>query len=218
MIRGGLLVVVVMAAGCLRSTSFHCSSNVDCNSGTCELNDYCSFADSSCPSGRRFGDLSAQFSNTCVGDLPLVDAGLDGAKDGGADAPPDAPMGCPASYITIAAAPGHRYKLITTAGSWQTRHDTCALDGTYMVVPDDANELAAVVTLAGTAIWVGVTDTAVEGTFKTVLGVPATYLPWAAGQRDDKAPGEDCVQAALTNLYSDERCNLSARTVCECAP
>ncbi len=216
--RGLVLVVAVCATGCLRSTSFHCASNADCNTGTCELNDYCSFPDPQCASGRRFGGLSAQFSNTCVGELALVDAGIDGSHDGTPDASPDAPLGCPGSYITIAAAPGHRYKLITTTGNWQTSHDACALDGTYMVVPDDATELAAVVTLAGTPIWVGVTDMAVEGTFQTVLGVNATYLPWASGQPDNKPPGEDCVRAALTDLYSDERCSNSLRTVCECMP
>ena len=211
----GLVLGLVAVSGCLRTISFHCASNADCNAGTCEVNDYCSFPDSVCPSGRRFGDLSAQFSNTCVGDLPLGDGGVDGAPG---DAMVDAPMGCPGNYVTLAGAPGHRYKLIASSGNWQTRHDMCALDGTYIVVPDDAAELAAVVTLAGTAIWVGVTDRATEGMFLTALGAPATYLPWAAGQPDDKAPGEDCVAAATTNLYSDERCNQSKRTVCECAP
>jgi hypothetical protein len=74
-----------------------------------------------------------------------------------------------------------------------------------------------VLTLAGTRIWVGVDDLATEGTFLTVLGMPATFLPWAAGQPDNKPPGEDCVHASsATQLYSDERCGLSARSVCEC--
>ena len=210
MMRFAVLAIALAGAGCLRSTTFHCSSNADCNAGTCEANDYCSFMDSTCTSGRRFGDLAGNFSNTCVGDLPFGDGGVDGTTD--------APSGCPGTYVVVSGAPGHRYRLLPQTGNWQTQRDRCATDGTYMVVPDDAGELAAMVTIAGTKFWVGVTDTAVEGTFKTVLGVNATFLPWAPTQPDNKSPGEDCVAASTTNLYSDERCSLSMRTICECQP
>jgi hypothetical protein len=81
-----ILIVAASAAGCLRTTQFHCGSNADCvkagAQGTCESIGYCSFLDPSCASGQRFGDLSGQYSQTCVGDLPFVDGGVDGSNGG----------------------------------------------------------------------------------------------------------------------------------------
>jgi hypothetical protein len=86
------LLTILACAGCLRQTAYHCSSDADCvragSPGHCEVGySFCSFDDSSCTSGRKFGDLSDKYSQTCVGDLPLVDAGLDGPRsDGSGDA------------------------------------------------------------------------------------------------------------------------------------
>ncbi|HEU0032317.1 MAG TPA: lectin-like protein [Kofleriaceae bacterium] len=208
------LVATPLAVGCLRSTQFHCDDNTDCGTGTCEAVGYCSFADSSCGTGARFGELSGPYAGLCVGDQPPIDGG----PNDGPDAPPDAPVGCPTNYVSLPGITGHKYKLVTQSGGWQNRRDSCSLEGTYMAIPDDATELAALITLSGTAIWVGISDTATENTFVTVLNQPQTFLPWAAGQPDDKSPGEDCVLASTANMFSDERCQNVARTVCECEP
>jgi hypothetical protein len=62
------LLAIAGSAGCLKTTAFHCASSTDCGAGgTCELVGYCSFADSSCSGGRRFGDLSGSYAKQCVG-------------------------------------------------------------------------------------------------------------------------------------------------------
>jgi len=70
----------VVAVGCLSKPRFECAGNADCLQGaiqgTCEPDSFCSFPDSSCPSGQRYGDLSGPQANQCVG-VPI-------------DAPPDA--------------------------------------------------------------------------------------------------------------------------------
>src|SRR5262249_5965098 len=38
--------------------------------GTCEANGFCSFPDSSCSSGRRYGELGGTSAGQCVGELP----------------------------------------------------------------------------------------------------------------------------------------------------
>ena len=97
----------------------------------------------------------------------------------------------------------------------------CQADGAnvYLAVPDDATELQAILTLAGSDVWVGVSDIAVEGSFVTVLGAAATFLPWAAGQPDNSGGGSDCVTAlSASATYDDKRCSNAAIAVCECEP
>jgi hypothetical protein len=89
--RTCLLVVAALAAAaiplssCLRSTQYQCNSATECartgGPGYCEATGYCSFDDTTCDSGRRYGDLSGPFAGQCV-DLDLPD-------DAGVDAPPD---------------------------------------------------------------------------------------------------------------------------------
>jgi hypothetical protein len=71
----------IVATGCLRSTQFRCSSDSDCarggGQGVCEAVGYCSFEDSSCNGGRRFGDLSGPHAGQCVGGGDLPDAGIE---------------------------------------------------------------------------------------------------------------------------------------------
>ncbi len=91
-------VLFVGLAGCFRSNGeFRCESDAECvrggTTGTCELVGFCSFPDSACASGTRFGDYAGSLSNQCVGDTPPGDAGVDTPviTDGSPDAPPIVP-------------------------------------------------------------------------------------------------------------------------------
>ena len=77
----GLAVsLVFLMAGCESALGdYQCVSDSDCNgesSGRCEETLYCSSADSSCLSGRRYGEVSGPMTEECVG-------------EGGDDLPPD---------------------------------------------------------------------------------------------------------------------------------
>ena len=64
--RACFYVVVLLSAGCLRATEYHCTSSDQCGTGgTCEASGYCSFADSSC--GQRYGAQAGPYANQCVG-------------------------------------------------------------------------------------------------------------------------------------------------------
>lgn len=84
-----LLALVMSAASACRSSldSFTCTSDRDCQlegvDGFCEAEMLCSFADTGCLSGRRFGTLAGKASNECV-----VEAAADAAPvdDPAADA------------------------------------------------------------------------------------------------------------------------------------
>lgn len=89
------LVGASAALGCSTPLDdFVCSEASDCVSsgevGVCETNGFCSFSDSACPTGRRYGSASGAESNQCVGSLgdAGVDAqpGLDASSSLGCDA------------------------------------------------------------------------------------------------------------------------------------
>lgn len=211
-----LSLLALICAGCLRTTQFQCSANLECgNGGTCESVGFCSFPDPEC--GRRFADSAGPFANQCVG-TPGIDAGVDGP---GIDAPPI--TGCPNGYNPLPGAPdGHRYLRLGAIATWVNQRAACTLTTTsaYLAVPDDAAELQELATIAAaTPFWVGIYDMANNGTYVTVRGAPATFLPWASGE-PDSGP-EDCVAGASATQLMDDRCdNGNARyvAVCECEP
>lgn len=84
------IVAAVVVTGCgQRQDSFPCTDDASCGvGGKCEPGfNLCSFANSSCPSGRAFGDLGGANSGQCVGSQPPP-------PDASPDAPPDAPLYC----------------------------------------------------------------------------------------------------------------------------
>jgi hypothetical protein len=211
-----LAAVTVPSAGCLRSTTFTCGGDPDCSGGTCETNGFCAFADATCASGRRYGDLSGPVANQCVGD---EDPEVDGPP-GTPDAPPpiDSEQSlCPGTYMTVPNAP-NVYRLLAGPGSWTDQQVICTADtGGYLIIPGTQTELDAITAFAASEIWVGISDRGDEGIYLDVRGGTQTFLPWAGGQPDNDPPGEDCV-LATGSLISDERCGLNHPAVCECEP
>ena len=77
-------VLAACLAGCSpfgSSSAFTCETQDQCNAGAgprCEPNGFCSYTDTGCPSGQRYGDHSGGNSDRCVGDEPGTDGGIDG--------------------------------------------------------------------------------------------------------------------------------------------
>jgi Lectin C-type domain len=208
--RAALLAIALVCglAGCLRSTQFTCDLDGDCTGGRCEPTGFCSFADPACTSGSRYGELSGSLSNTCV---------AESSPDAGAE--PDALPACAAGYDPLPGAP-NRYRVTEAPASWFANRGNCNGDGGYLAIPNDLAELTAIVARVNPAqpIWVGLTDQANENTFVTVLGAPATFLPWDAGEPNDLPGAADCVRATPGVKLADDRCSTLYRAVCECGP
>jgi hypothetical protein len=213
------LLALLLVAGCLRTTEYRCSTSAQCGAGgTCEPIGYCSFPDPVC--GHRFGDSAGPYADQCVG-MQGGDAGVDGRP---IDAPPVG--GCPAGYNPLPGAPnGHRYRRLGTAQTWVMQAAACTQTSAsaYLAVPDNAAELAELATIANdTPFWIGITDSAVNGTFVTVRGAPAPFLSFGAGEPDNNVnPPEDCVLATSSTQMADDRCdngNAKFVAVCECEP
>ena len=210
-------LVGIALAGCLRSTEFKCETSAQCGAnGACESTGYCSFPDDQC--GRRYASSAGSLANQCVGGT-AIDAGIDSAHDAAIDAPP---ASCPAGFATLTGAP-HKYKLVTAVGVWNAQMNGCAAlaPTAYLAIPDDANELTALDGLAGASAtyWVGVSDTATEGTWLTVKGTPQTFLPWETGHPITSPPNNqnDCVRAVTADAkFFDDKCNTQLPAICEC--
>ena len=218
-----LVAMLVLAGGCLRSTTFQCETTEQCGGcNTCEPEGYCSRPDPSCAeSGSRFHESAGPYANKCVGSVAGDDGGVD-------DVPPDEDTpaaGCPNGYAPLPNAGPHQYKLITAAGQWAAQRDACrATDPTraYLAIPDDLTEMQALSAAATAAtFWVGIEDQTTEGAYVTVKGGTPTFLVWLAGQPDNAGggAGEDCV-AGVSNTANlqDDRCNKQYRALCECEP
>lgn len=75
-------------AGC-GTPAFHCLDASDCVDGTCEPNGFCSFPDTDCPSGSRYGEhAGAGLANTCVEPQAADTDPVVGDDDGTTGVPP----------------------------------------------------------------------------------------------------------------------------------
>lgn len=214
-------------ASCIKPAAFECTDDIQCEhagvAGTCEPTGACSFPDSNCRSGRRYGSLSGALSDQCVGaesetGATLPDAGLAPA-DASPDAPPDAPS-CPSTYTTLPGGGTKLYRLITEPAPWAEQRANCRADvgRTQLVVPGNAAELQAISKLAGTDAWIGIYDAPLEGSYITSYNEPATFLPWGPGEPDNMG-NQDCVRALADGQFIETQlCAMASVAVCECVP
>jgi Lectin C-type domain len=218
---------VLATTGCLRKTEFQCAEDTACGAtGRCESTGFCSFADGGCSTGRRYDSSAGSLAGQCTGGGNITDGGdVDTSMPPSDGATPDTPNGnCPAGYVALTGVPGHLYKVVPTTANWSAQHQACRLTSlaAYLAVPDTIEELTAMDAVAGaTNYWVGITDSATEGTWLNVLGAAQTFLPWQPPAPDNAAggQGEDCVEAlSALHKFNDERCNTSLPAICECNP
>jgi hypothetical protein len=197
--RWAALGLAVAATGCLRDTEFKCMQDSDCEAmGHCEAVGFCSVVDARCATGRRFSESAGQgLASTCV---------TTGAGSAGR---------CPMDHVAVGRS-GHRYKRLG-AVTWDQARAMCeqASAATYLLIPDDATELADLATIASPPFWIGLDDLAVPGAFMTVKNVPATFTPWASGE---PRSGRDCVRANSATTIATDVCSTPRPAICECEP
>jgi hypothetical protein len=227
-VRGLLLfIAIASSAGCLRSTNFQCASDTECGAGgQCESDKFCSFADSACSGGRRYGDNSGPNSGECVGGggPDMTGGEMQGQEMMGGEPPP---MGCGANFVTLAnSGPrGHKYLVINTTGTWVTQRDGCAAMNSWLAFPDGATiadarlELAAVNTAVGGdgAGWMGINDIVVELQYKNSLNAAVSTITAMLINTGGGAGGKDCLASNATAM-PDEDCGTARKAVCECIP
>lgn len=125
------------------------------------------------------------------------------------------PDRCRTDYVAVGSS-GHRYKRLG-AGTWDQARAMCEQDSatTYLLIPDDATELADVATIAIPPFWIGLDDLTTQGMFMTVKNAPATFLPWDNGE---PRSGRDCVRANSATTIASDVCAVARAAICECEP
>ena len=78
------------------------------------------------------------------------------------------------------------------------------------------NEASYLASLTKEAFWVGVTDSAQEGTFKNFNDATTfnSTFKWAVGEPNNAGGDEDCVFVSK-NVYKDFSCEKFIRVLCE---
>ncbi len=89
----------------------------------------------------------------------------------------------------------------------------CADLGGHLAVPEDADEVAAVVDFAFREPWLGVHDLFAEGTYVTMTGEPVDMSMFGAGEPNNQGD-EDCVELR-SNGWNDENCRAANSFICE---
>jgi hypothetical protein len=71
LVRSGVACLVLAAGGCVQLDTFACAQSSECVHeglpGTCEAAGVCSFPDTSCPSGKKYGEFAGEQAGQCVG-------------------------------------------------------------------------------------------------------------------------------------------------------
>jgi cysteine-rich repeat protein len=115
----------------------------------------------------------------------------------------------------------HCYLVTAIQQAWPDARLTCMTWGGDLVVIGSAGEQALLQPgLAGTH-WIGISDSALEGTFTWVSGEPVSYTNWVAGEPDDAGGVQDCgqIRGPIADYqWSDGQCDTLLRSICERPP
>lgn len=164
----------------------------------------------------------------------VLDAPRDGAGDGnlGGDARADSLVqthsGCPEGFANPYENSLYRY--VATPSSWSNALAFCdGLDDPtstkrvhLAVLTSDferSTHISVVVVGSASAFWIGLSDTAVEGTYQWVTAEPVQYpepTSWGALEPSE-GPDDDCVRVEYsTNDLDSMACATPSPFVCEC--
>jgi hypothetical protein len=146
----------------------------------------------------------------------VCDDGIDQDCDGFAD------EGCGCSSVR---RDGRVYRFCPAAITYEAAETACADQGMRMVEIDSPTENAWLwQTARSRAIqrwWIGLSDRAVEGAYRTSDGRRVQFGAWRRGEPNDGGRNEDCVHFwENAPDWNDARCNSEHGVICEpgCVP
>jgi hypothetical protein len=212
---------------CVKVNAFKCDGddNACGANGQCEADGFCSVSSESCPSGRQYSDTAGDLANQCVGGGDPTDGPLDPDGPPTDGPPPDVTnVGC-VGYDDLPAGgqPNHKYKFIATLDDHSAQNNAeCATTGGYLAIPNDAAELAGLEMLAnGADSWMGVKDTANEGTFLDQLGeLFAANCMMSCVVNGISINGnkmnDDCAMMSNETTLDIKSCGENHAAICEC--
>ena len=113
---------------------------------------------------------------------------------------------------------GHKYKYYNQSITWDEAQAFCEKLGGHLVIITSAEENDFVHRLAqGANIWLGGTDTKVEGTFEWISGEALTYSNWAPGEPNNGngKGNQDYMHMYSNGIWDDVNKDIVKTFVCE---
>ena len=108
------------------------------------------------------------------------------------------------------------YKVSTEQTSFSNALASCKQDGANLASIHNAQENEFVRTLpGGKDVFIGFSDTKIEGTFSWSDGSTSSYNNWEDGEPDDASGLEDCVILTGKGKWNDTPCIMWCNYVCK---
>ncbi|CAJ1059160.1 CD209 antigen-like protein E [Xyrichtys novacula] len=113
------------------------------------------------------------------------------------------------------------YFVSTAKKNWAASREDCKAQGADLVVINSEEEKDFVTGLVnGPEDWIGLTDSAQEGSWMWVDGTPVTTTYWSGGQPNSSKGDQDCGEMwkdskQKKGLWNDEDCSLNNTWICE---
>jgi hypothetical protein len=143
---------------------------------------------------------------------------------GAAGAPSE--LDCAPGYVTRVPGLSSLYREVTVGRQWAEAELDCESDGGHLIVIDDAAENDWMKSIAERSVtdsrstnqlsWLGIGDSATEGTFEWVTGASLSLALWADTEPNSLYDDEDCVEIRASGSWNDDRCDAALTYVCEC--
>jgi hypothetical protein len=113
---------------------------------------------------------------------------------------------------------GRNYAICARPRTYADARLACQALGLDLAVPGSAGENTFLQGLlsggATSTSWLGLTDAAVEGTWRTVAGAALTFTSWEAGEPNN-AGNQDCTQMYESGNWDDLGCDSVLSALCE---
>lgn len=167
------------------------------------------------PDGDGFGcatDCAPTDATINPGAPDLCGDGIDQDCSGRADDGVDCPDCVTATRL------GRNYAMCARPRTFADARLACQAIGLDLAVPGSRGENSFLQGLLPgawtTNAWLGLTDAAVEGTWRTVAGATLTFTSWQAGEPNN-AGNQDCTQMYTSGNWDDLGCDQLLSALCE---
>jgi hypothetical protein len=147
-----------------------------------------------------------------LGPLQPSDAGADPADAAALDAGLDAGPECGGEGEIVGPDGQGCYRFVANAVSWSAASLDCQRWGGWLVAVGSAQEDAFLSAQTNVDVWLGLSDSAVEGQMVWVNGESSTYRNWLPMQPDNFGNDEDCVEKRnMGGTWNDRPCDGAPR-------
>lgn len=225
-----LTVLTTAATACFQIDGFECGSDDACTrdgtAGRCEPEGVCAYPSDACPSQWRYSPNAGTLADACVpeaeagGTEPFVSSSSESSSESSSgssqtssvtgEAPPPTCPGCQ-SYLSD----DRTFFVCATATTWFDARDACSDCGLELasVRSDVENQALRERVPATVQLWLGLSDTEIEGDWRWEDDAALEFEAWAKGEPSMLAE-DDCAVLVNSGEWFAKRCELPNPYAC----